>query len=98
MTEFDLGSAVLALARSAIAEKLGLGVLDGVSHARLEERSATFVTLMQAGRGRGCVRSPQAVGTLRGGGRANASAAGVPGPPSGPPRAGARAGGRGHGR
>src|SRR5215470_12771652 len=56
VTEFDLGSAVLAIARSAIAEKLALSVpLDGRSDARLDEWSATFVTLKQAGGLRGCV-------------------------------------------
>jgi len=75
MTEFDLGSAVLTLARSAIAEKLGLGTLDAVRHARLEERSATFVTLKLAGGLRGCVGSLQAVRTLRDDVRANAIAA-----------------------
>jgi AmmeMemoRadiSam system protein A len=73
VTEFDLGSAVLALARAAIAEKLGLGsTLDAVSHARLEERSATFVTLRQAGGLRGCVGSLQPVRSLRDDVRANA--------------------------
>ena len=75
MTEFDLGSAVLTLARSAIAEKLGLGTLDAVSHARLEERCATFVTLKLAGGLRGCVGSLQAVRTLREDVCANAIAA-----------------------
>jgi uncharacterized protein len=63
--EFDLGSALLALARSAIAEKLGLAALDTAKHARLEERSATFVTLKQANVLRGCVGSLQAVRRLR---------------------------------
>src|SRR5215813_3260089 len=75
MTEFDLGSTVLTLARSAIAEKLGLGTLDAVSHPRLDERSATFVTLKQAGGLRGCVGSLQAVRALRDDVRANAVAA-----------------------
>ena len=76
MTEFDLGSAVLALARSAIAERLGLAsTLDALCHARLEEPSATFVTLKQAGGLRGCVGSLQAVRTLRDDVRANAVAA-----------------------
>jgi AmmeMemoRadiSam system protein A len=76
VTEFDLGSALLALARSAIAEKLGVaGPLDAVSHARLEEPSATFVTLKLAGGLRGCVGSLQAVRTLRDDVRANAVAA-----------------------
>ena len=75
MTEFDLGSAVLTLARSAIAEKLGLGTLDTVSHVRLEERSATFVTLKQASALRGCVGSLHPVRTLRDDVCANAVAA-----------------------
>jgi AmmeMemoRadiSam system protein A len=75
VTEFDLGRAVLTLARSAIGEKLGLGPLDAVNHARLEERSATFVTLKQAGGLRGCVGSLQATRALRDDVRANAVAA-----------------------
>ena len=76
MTEFDLGTALLALARAAIAEKLGLAsALDAVSHARLEVRSATFVTLKQAGSLRGCVGSLQATRALREDVRANAVAA-----------------------
>jgi len=76
VTEFDLGSAVLALARSAIADKLGLNTpLDAMSHPRLDERSATFVTLKQAGGLRGCVGSLQAVRALRDDVRANAVAA-----------------------
>jgi AmmeMemoRadiSam system protein A len=76
VTEFDLGSALLALARSAIAEKLGLASpLDAVSHARLEEPCATFVTLKLAGGLRGCVGSLQAVRALRDDVRANAVAA-----------------------
>ena len=75
MTEFDLGSALLMLARSAIAEKLGLGTLAAVSHARLEEPSATFVTLRHAGELRGCVGSLQPVRALRDDVRANAVAA-----------------------
>jgi len=75
MTEFDLGSAVLRLARSAIAEKLGLGTLDPMSHASLEQPSATFVTVTVARELRGCVGSLQAVRTLREDVRANAVAA-----------------------
>ena len=75
MTELDLGRALLTLARSAIAEQLGLGRLDAVSHARLEERCATFVTLKQASGLRGCVGSLEALRTLREDVRANAVAA-----------------------
>ena len=65
MTEFDLGNALLVLARSAIAEQLDLGPLDAVSHARLEQPSATFVTLMQEGALRGCVGSLYPIRPLR---------------------------------
>ena len=72
MTEFDLGSALLALARSAIREKLGLDPLDTMSHPRLVQPSATFVTLKQAGALRGCVGSLHAIRPLRDDVRANA--------------------------
>ena len=76
MSDFDLGSAVLTLARAAIAEKLGLGTpLDSLSDARLDERSATFVTLKQGGGLRGCVGSLEALRALRDDVRANAVAA-----------------------
>jgi AMMECR1 domain-containing protein len=75
VTEFDLGSAVLRIARSAIAEKLGVGALDPMSHARLEQPSATFVTLRVVGELRGCVGSLHAVRTLREDVRTNAVAA-----------------------
>jgi AmmeMemoRadiSam system protein A len=72
MTEFDLGSALLVLARSAIAEQLGLDPLDTAHHVRLEQPSATFVTLKQAGGLRGCVGSLHAIRPLRDDVRANA--------------------------
>jgi uncharacterized protein len=72
MTEFDLGKALLVLARSAIAEKLGLNPLDAVSHVRLEQHCATFVTLMLGGGLRGCVGSLHAIRPLRDDVRANA--------------------------
>jgi uncharacterized protein len=55
VTDFDLGGAVLRLARSAIAERLGVGQLEAISHASLEQISATFVTLTQGAELRGCV-------------------------------------------
>jgi len=61
MTGFDLGRALLTIARSAIAERLGLSKLDEVQHAALGQRSATFVTLKHLGELRGCVGSLQAV-------------------------------------
>jgi AmmeMemoRadiSam system protein A len=73
--QFDLGIAVLTLARSAIAERLGLSALEAMTHTSLEQHSATFVTLMQAGKLRGCVGSLHRRRTLRDDVRANAVAA-----------------------
>ena len=75
MTHFDLGIAVLTLARSAIAEQLGLSKLYVATHASLEQLSSTFVTLKQAGQLRGCVGSLHRLRTLRDDVRANAVAA-----------------------
>ena len=84
MIDLDLGRAVLTLARSAIAEQLGLGPLEVVSHASLEQPSATFVTLRQAGQLRGCVGSLHRLRTLRDDVRANAVAAAFHDPRFGP--------------
>lgn len=73
--DFDLGRAVLTLARSAIAEELGLGKLDTVSHASLEHPSATFVTLRQGIQLRGCVGSVRRKRALHDDVRLNAVAA-----------------------
>jgi AmmeMemoRadiSam system protein A len=75
MTDFDLGGAVLTLARSAIAERLGLGKLETVNHARFEEPSATFVTLKRGVQLRGCVGSLQRTRALHDDVRLNAVAA-----------------------
>jgi AmmeMemoRadiSam system protein A len=75
VTDFDLGRALLTLARSAIAEELGLGTLETVSHASLEQPSATFVTLRQGEELRGCVGSLQRTRTLHDDVRTNAVAA-----------------------
>ena len=75
MIDVDLGCALLTLARSAIAEKLGLGKLEAMSHATLEQPSATFVTLKQAGQLRGCIGSLERRRALRDDVRANAIAA-----------------------
>jgi AmmeMemoRadiSam system protein A len=75
VTDFDLGRAVLTLARSAIAEELGLGKLDTVNHASLEQPSATFVTLKQGLELRGCVGSVRRRRALHDDVRANAVAA-----------------------
>ena len=84
MIDLDLGRAVLTLARSAIAEHLGLGQLEVVSHASLEQPSATFVTLRQAGELRGCVGSLHRLRSLRDDVRANAVAAAFRDPRFGP--------------
>jgi uncharacterized protein len=75
MTQFDLGRAVLRLARSAIAEKFGLPDLEEANHATLQQKCATFVTLRQSGELRGCIGSLHAVRPLRDDVRRNAIAA-----------------------
>jgi AmmeMemoRadiSam system protein A len=75
LIDVDLGCALLTLARSAIAEKLGLSRLEALNHASLEQTSATFVTLKQAGQLRGCVGSLQRRRPLRDDVQANAIAA-----------------------
>jgi AmmeMemoRadiSam system protein A len=75
VTDFDLGCAVLTLARSAIVAELGLGKLETVNHASLEQPSATFVTLKQGGQLRGCVGSVQRRRALHDDVRLNAVAA-----------------------
>jgi AmmeMemoRadiSam system protein A len=75
VTEFDLGGTVLTLARSAIAEKLGLGKLQTLDHASLEQPSATFVTLKQGDQLRGCVGSLHRIRALHDDVRFNAVAA-----------------------
>jgi AmmeMemoRadiSam system protein A len=75
VTDLDLGCAVLTLARSAIAEKLGLGELETVNHPGLGQPSATFVTLKQGSQLRGCVGSLQRTRALHDDVRLNAVAA-----------------------
>jgi len=60
----DLGFALLRIARSAIGERLGLARSGEQSHAALQQRCATFVTLKRAGELRGCVGSLQAIRPL----------------------------------
>ncbi len=57
MTEQSLGPALLAHARWAIAERLGLAGEPPVTPAALEAPGACFVTLSQAGALRGCIGS-----------------------------------------
>ena len=75
MSDFDLGRAVLALARSAIAERLRLGTLATFQDASLEEPRASFVTLKLAEQLRGCVGSVERRRALRDDVCANAVAA-----------------------
>jgi AmmeMemoRadiSam system protein A len=53
----DLGRAVLAVARSAIGEELGLDASPAADHVALTSPAATFVTLRQARELRGCIGS-----------------------------------------
>ncbi|HUN93948.1 MAG TPA: AmmeMemoRadiSam system protein A [Burkholderiaceae bacterium] len=75
MSEFDLGPALLAIARAAIADALGATAPTIGDHASLREPSATFVTLKQAGELRGCIGSVRALRPLADDVRANAVAA-----------------------
>lgn len=75
MTGRDLGHALLTIARSAIAERLGLGRFDEGKHAALQQHSATFVTLKKTGQLRGCIGSLRAVRPLAVDVRENAIAA-----------------------
>jgi len=56
----DLGSALIALARGAIGERLGHDRAAPVGHEALDDPGATFVTLTQQGRLRGCIGSLEA--------------------------------------
>jgi AmmeMemoRadiSam system protein A len=75
MNRREVGRALLAIARSAIAERLGLARFDEAQPAALQEPAATFVTLRQAGELRGCIGSLQAVRPLGADVRENAVAA-----------------------
>jgi AmmeMemoRadiSam system protein A len=86
MASLDLGSALLTIARSAIAEEFGLSGLGEASHAALGESGATFVTLKRAGQLRGCVGSIKPTRPLGVDVRANAIAAAF-GDPRFPPLA-----------
>jgi AmmeMemoRadiSam system protein A len=75
MTAPDLGHALLRIARSAIAESLGLYKPEEADHAALKRQSATFVTLKRSGELRGCIGSLRAVRALGEDVRLNAIAA-----------------------
>ena len=82
----DLGNALLGIARSGIAEELGLPWRGAASHAALGQAGATFVTLKRAGELRGCIGSIRPVRPLGVDVRANAIAAAF-GDPRFPPLA-----------
>ncbi|MCC6657015.1 MAG: AmmeMemoRadiSam system protein A, partial [Rhodocyclaceae bacterium] len=55
-----MGTALIALARGAIAERFGQNGSTAAAHETLERPGATFVTLTQQGRLRGCIGSLEA--------------------------------------
>lgn len=75
MTEHEQGALLLALARGAIAEHLGLGAAPKAKGEWLQQPAATFVTLMLQERLRGCIGSLQPQRALQEDVRANAVAA-----------------------
>ena len=54
-TDTQLGKVLLAQARQAIADALGLPAPAAPDHPQLAERGATFVTLTRDGELRGCI-------------------------------------------
>jgi uncharacterized protein len=82
----DLGNVLLSIARSAIAQELGLSGSGEASHAALGQSGATFVTLKYAGKLRGCIGSIRPVRPLGVDVRKNAIAAAF-GDPRFPPLA-----------
>jgi AmmeMemoRadiSam system protein A len=75
MSARDLGCALLTIARCAIGEQLGLCGFDPGGDETLQRHCATFVTLRQSGRLRGCVGSLRAIRPLGVDVRENAIAA-----------------------
>ena len=81
MRDTDLGNTLLALARQAIAHRLGRVPAPVVpDDLRLHERGATFVTLTQDGELRGCIGSLRRARTLGEDVLANAVAAAMEDP------------------
>ena len=75
MAAREFGIVLLTIARSGIADKLGLPTRPGMTHAALTQPGATFVTLKRAGELRGCIGSVRPVRPLGVDVRANAVAA-----------------------
>ena len=61
----DLGTALLALARNAIAARFGQATTTPADLPELHAKGATFVTLTQRGQLRGCIGSLEAWRPLR---------------------------------
>jgi AmmeMemoRadiSam system protein A len=75
MDERELGRALLTIARSAIAEELGLSTIGQAPHEALRQPAATFVTLKRSGELRGCIGSLKPIRPLAVDVRENAIAA-----------------------
>ena len=75
MVDQQLGDALLARARNAIASELGGVQVKEPEHPALHQRGATFITLTQQGRLRGCIGSIEAFRPLDQDVRENARAA-----------------------
>ena len=75
MDERELGRALLTIARSAIAEELGLSTIGQAPHEALRQPAATFVTLKRSGELRGCIGSLKPIRPLGVDVRENAIAA-----------------------
>jgi hypothetical protein len=71
----EVGAALLARARNAIAAAFSLPLCDEPPHAALGQRGATFVTLRRGGRLRGCIGTLQAHQSLEADVRQRAHAA-----------------------
>lgn len=71
----ELGDALLACAREAIASRLSIAVAAAPAHDALDQPGACFVTLTLKGRLRGCIGSLEARRSVREDVHANAQAA-----------------------
>ncbi len=88
MTDQQLGEALLARARNAIASELGGAQVKEPEHPALHQPGATFVTLTRQGELRGCIGSVEAFRPLGQDVRENARAAAFRDPRFAPLRAG----------
>lgn len=75
MQDTELGRSLIALARAAIAGRLGLDAASARQHEALAQPGATFVTLTREGELRGCIGSLEAHRPLAEDVRENALAA-----------------------